>query len=69
VRPVQRFKGLGEMNADELRLTTLHPETRTLRRITVGDATEAASMLELLMGSAVEPRRDYIIGNVREVEL
>jgi DNA gyrase subunit B len=69
VRPVQRFKGLGEMNADELRLTTLHPETRTLRRITVGDATEAAAMLELLMGSAVEPRRDYIIGNVREVEL
>lgn len=61
--PVPRFKGLGEMDADELWDTTMNPEIRALRQITVEDAGAAEEMLELLMGSAVEPRRDYIIAN------
>lgn len=61
--PVPRFKGLGEMDADELWDTTMNPEVRTLRQITVDDAEAAEEVLELLMGNAVEPRRDYIIAN------
>jgi DNA gyrase subunit B len=51
------------MDADELWDTTMNPEVRALRQITVEDAGAAEEMLELLMGSAVEPRRDYIIAN------
>jgi Type IIA topoisomerase (DNA gyrase/topo II, topoisomerase IV), B subunit len=68
VKPVQRFKGLGEMSASELRQTTLDPSTRILRRISAADAEAAENMLELLLGSAVEPRREYITENAR-VEL
>ena len=68
VKPVQRFKGLGEMSASELRQTTLDPSTRILRRISSADAEAAENMLELLLGSAVEPRREYITENAR-VEL
>ena len=56
----QRFKGLGEMNTDELAHCALDPATRTLRRITVADAAEARKLLEVLMGSDVAQRRDYI---------
>ncbi len=56
----QRFKGLGEMNTDELAHCALDPGTRTLRRITLADAAAARKLLEVLMGSDVAQRRDYI---------
>ena len=56
----QRFKGLGEMNTDELAHCALDPATRTLRRITLADAESARRLLEVLMGSDVAQRRDYI---------
>ncbi len=62
----QRFKGLGEMNVDELAAAALDPETRILRRLTMEDgkqADEAATMIEVLMGSNVEGRRDYLVKN------
>ena len=57
----QRFKGLGEMNTDELAHCALDPATRILRRITLEDAAEAERILEILMGSDVAPRRDYLL--------
>ena len=62
----QRFKGLGEMNVNELRDTTLDPSTRVLKRLTMADAehaVEAAKLFEVLMGSDVATRRDYIVNN------
>ncbi len=62
----QRFKGLGEMNTDELRHCALDPATRTLRRLTMADAEEelaAAEMFDVLMGNDVSRRRDYLVGN------
>ncbi|GID92656.1 DNA topoisomerase (ATP-hydrolyzing) [Amorphoplanes digitatis] len=61
VKPVPRFKGLGEMDADELWDTTMNPATRTVRRITIDDAEQAEATLELLMGERVEPRRNWLI--------
>lgn len=67
--PVSRFKGLGEMNAEELWDTTLNPEVRTLRQITMGDMEEALASLELVMGDKVEPRRDWIIRNADKLSI
>jgi len=58
--PVQRYKGLGEMDADQLRETTMDPDKRTLRRITMNDAQSAEAMFELLMGNDVAPRKEFI---------
>jgi DNA gyrase subunit B len=58
--PIQRYKGLGEMDADQLRETTMDPDHRTLRRITMKDVTKAEAIFELLMGNEVAPRKDFI---------
>ena len=58
--PIQRYKGLGEMDADQLRETTMDPNHRTLRRITMKDVAKAEAMFELLMGNEVAPRKDFI---------
>ena len=67
--PVQRYKGLGEMDADQLAETTMDPRHRTLRRITVDDADEAARVFELLMGSEVAPRKEFIVQGAYEVDV
>jgi DNA gyrase subunit B len=67
--PVQRYKGLGEMDADQLAETTMDPRRRTLRRITIDDADEAASVFELLMGSDVAPRKEFIVQGAYEVDV
>ena len=59
--PIQRYKGLGEMDAKQLAETTMDPRHRTLRRLTVDDATVASDVFELLMGSDVAPRKDFIV--------
>ena len=59
--PVQRYKGLGEMDASQLRETTMDPAHRTLRRITMTDAAAADEVFDLLMGSDVAPRKDFIV--------
>ncbi|MGA1146813.1 MAG: toprim domain-containing protein, partial [Candidatus Nanopelagicales bacterium] len=66
--PVQRYKGLGEMDASQLRETTMDPAHRTLRRMTVGEAEGASEVFELLMGENVAPRRDFIIAGARELD-
>ncbi|MCV3769662.1 MAG: DNA gyrase subunit B, partial [Wolbachia pipientis] len=64
---MQRFKGLGEMNADQLWETTLNPETRTLLKVEIENCEEANSMFSILMGDIVELRRDFIKNNALNV--
>ena len=66
--PVQRYKGLGEMDAGQLAETTMDPRHRTLRRIRVEDTVAATAVFDLLMGSEVAPRRDFIVGGAAELD-
>jgi DNA gyrase subunit B len=66
--PVQRYKGLGEMDASQLAETTMDPRNRTLRRIRVEDGAAAAEIFSLLMGTDVAPRRDFIINGAAELD-
>jgi DNA gyrase subunit B len=66
---LQRFKGLGEMNAEQLRVTTMAPESRTLQQVTIDDAAMAERVFSDLMGDKVEPRKEFITNNARDVDV
>ena len=59
--PIQRYKGLGEMDADQLAETTMDPQHRTLRKLTMDDVEAATEVFEMLMGSEVAPRKEFIV--------
>jgi DNA gyrase subunit B len=65
---ITRFKGLGEMNAEELRETTLDPDNRTLIQVKMTNAADADDMFRILMGDKVEPRREFIEKHALEVK-
>jgi DNA gyrase subunit B len=66
-KPVPRFKGLGEMDADELWETTMNPATRLLLQVTLDDAAQADELFSVLMGEDVEARRSFIQRNAKDV--
>ncbi len=66
---IQRYKGLGEMNAEQLWTTTMNPEFRTLRQITIENGTEADRIFSMLMGDEVPPRRDFIEANAKYAKI
>ena len=66
---LQRYKGLGEMDAEQLWETTLNPETRRMKQVEIEDARMASDMTELLMGTEVPPRKAFIYSHATDAEL